>query len=1475
MPVSQAPTKSASVDYYRDISSSPDPLTTSFGADDNITSTVASANRSSPSQRKSAYATTQQRRTPKTTHHDFGTIPSPPFRAVSEQNISPWKIRVTVEAEQEDSEMENPSARRVTRTIKVPLRQDSSPVDQDVSFARGRRSQGSPSKGKRSATPLRSGKTSGRMRRQSVTNLDVRPLGDDADEDDWLKQKRSPRKRKASRSRKSTRDGEVTTQASGNTAVSTFEIRQDTDAEDDHGIVHQEQASHESESPELRAVNLNRVAMRPQALSIKSTANGEGDMHDSQGREVSTMVPTKKPMEARKVSANSAKSYPTPSPTSSYRGDSDEVGKALDEASIGHEGFDTILESEGFTMIDLETLPSAKQYFSSPAEEESSQAVGGLREVSSQKEVTSTTIERHGQSSSQPGRSAPSEVVAYPTLSTEDSDLSSTVPSSPPSQEQEKSFLQVMSSSSSLARKVTPQPYSSPKLPSPPKQEIRRTPRHQHRGSVSALAAGIALQGVLSPKRSSDGAIGREERVSSPSQDRERPERLFEGFDSGTQRELRAGLRFGEELARRQSPGQPTTASPKNSPPPKESKPVGLGIDTTTKGPASVSNQAATQVWRGENLVQRTPVQVTSSGSAKVLAPERSAPQTPQTASVQDKDEELLDFEARRQREWQLERDEIIREIQNANESQVIVIDSDSEDETDASKEGQEANAQSGPSHQVTSDRGTQEDDEEEDIWLAEAKNSSSPGPEAHLSPQSHEKDYFSRAEETAQHERAKEAVNRPRRSLIPSPWKRGDDIEAPQTQTSFVSTNADDMSGLLCYRDPESKLLFGAGEIKRQQLRQRRGSGRFDIDLMAGPPRKEPLEEESVDVTEDSDIQDGSGGEHESRIQAGPGEEDSVADMDAREFLEESRLSVKEGPQPREDSIISLVGDSTPKSSPAQPVKIAVKFNESSISTPPQTTTNPQNTQLQPPTPETNVASSPQRPPTPRSALKGSRQSFGEGLACERPNTPTMVRRVVFSERSRGVDIDGQESSFSMRSASDDSTAGELDVQLTRELHAHDMARVARAREAEVLVEEEVRDRHQRTSTNARTWVPVDVSTKARPPPAPEFASEPEPEPAKKGWTSWLWGSKTTSQPVLESSSLAGHGQRQPQTKHFGHARMDGTEDETDASSQDQGLDGWEKTKSSIASSKVTVAKPTTNSTHPQPHLRQAPITKPNQIQHRPHAIPSNGVNAKSVAAVVKLPSYLLPPSYPSDPHRSSTTPLALSGTFTNTHFRTLHIIYRKSLRPKFHAPPRRAIRPEIMALHGTEMEVDETAHTGIDDVFVWKVGMAECEVLERFMQECEFSHGVWMGREVVWPTERSEGGHERSEEACERSKVGRGRSEEGHGRSERSYGRGEGRSTCDYDASTTGVGVGVETKRSRRNGRHTNTDVVRNRNADGSVHVTLGHKVQGRHVEWGWSVEQLAQWLCRVVVGEVVREEEWKAKQQQQQQQQSERER
>ena len=109
------------------------------------------------------------------------------------------------------------------------------------------------------------------------------------------------------------------------------------------------------------------------------------------------------------------------------------------------------------------------------------------------------------------------------------------------------------------------------------------------------------------------------------------------------------------------------------------------------------------------------------------------------------------------------------------------------------------------------------------------------------------------------------------------------------------------------------------------------------------------------------------------------------------------------------------------------------------------------------------------------------------------------------------------------------------------------------------------------------------------------------------------------------------------------------------------------------------------------------------------------------------KIPGYLLPPSYPSDPQRDPNVPLALSGTFTNSHFRTLHIIHAKSLRPRFHAPDYDDCRPGLRRLLGAKYGLDES-DTGLG-TFEWSVGQREVRVMERFCREVEFSNGQTHG--------------------------------------------------------------------------------------------------------------------------------------------------
>ena len=75
------------------------------------------------------------------------SYPVSPSRTITEQTLSPWKIRVTVEAEPEDGA---PAGEIMTRTIKVPLREESSPLGVEAVARRGRRSASSSARTKRS-----------------------------------------------------------------------------------------------------------------------------------------------------------------------------------------------------------------------------------------------------------------------------------------------------------------------------------------------------------------------------------------------------------------------------------------------------------------------------------------------------------------------------------------------------------------------------------------------------------------------------------------------------------------------------------------------------------------------------------------------------------------------------------------------------------------------------------------------------------------------------------------------------------------------------------------------------------------------------------------------------------------------------------------------------------------------------------------------------------------------------------------------------------------------------------------------------------------------------------------------------------------------------------------------------------------------------------------------------------------------------
>jgi hypothetical protein len=1151
-------------------------------------------------------------------------LSSSPKKA-SYQNLSPWKIKVTVEAEPE--EMGIPNGRITTKTLKVPLRENSP----ETGFAkgRGRESRIGPPGTKRRSTPVRATRSTSRSRRQSVTDLDITVLGDEDDLDEWSPRKSNkrgqPRRKKSKQEQEQqaapriTPDDQVDDSAAAKDGRDIsedpgFEIRPDSDAGDSVPIP----AEMEEDSPQLRKIDLNRVSVRSR------TGPPKGHKSRYQKDNADNCSPAVQPPDStleteHVLSGVMANSYPTP--TSSIQGDSDDVQNVTSDPTEHHEGLDTILESEGFTMIDLESISSTRNLVSPPSEQDGEKA--GQIETLAHNSSNDISLSEPPSPTNQPPisppvtqnqpRPRPTAIPSYLTLAEGDSDLSSTVPSSPPVVAQ--ALLVPPLNARNPQTRLTPEPYSSPRLPSPPRAsavpnglQVARTQTSTPPKLARVVRAGIALQGVLSPRAASSKSEAKSP-VIARGTPKQRLDDLFEGFDSGTRRELRAGLRLGEELAKRQKSSS---------------------LVEFQKQPAKASS---TQVWRGETTVQHTPITLppnvtdmvekyacptatTTLVETKPLNGVENASHASVTTPLQVRNQAIpsdyLNTQAK-EREWQLEREAVSKQIENASPSQVIVIDSD---EIEANTDRLADDEQLSPYTKPGKDKDRDMDETDGNIWLAEA--------EAHNSSQHRidgpTPDSFPASEQERQKERAREVVNKPRRGLIPSPWKRGEDIDGAST----IMSNGD-VSGLL-WKQPSSA-RFGAGAIKRQMLRKSDAFG--SASSKPDTPLRIRQDTEAAKLMLNSNERDFSSAVHEIEDderdddvrldETPPEQEERDAENDSiQSLVDESACESNDEDEPEagEDSR----GETTPGQDtsplPPPPIKIPVKFNDSTTSVPPLTPSFLSNT------PQSS------RPSTPRSALKGSRLSHDLEDASE--------RRVVFSSQSFCVDESGQKSNARIKSLS---------------------------------------------PTPPPSTIPGVVEC-LQPAPRPptlsrgklDHESEPQPEPAPKSWLGWLFGgSKTSSLTPTPPPTLV------VVADGTGIAAIDGVSDNVNADP------GWVATKSSIVS-----------------HRRNSPKGKRG------------------------LPSFLRPPSYPSDPARDVSVPLATSGEFTDVHFRTLHIIYRKSLRRSFHAPD--TIRPSLQKMIGTKFDYDE----GEYGYFAWEVDRDAVVVLERFMQEVELG---WEGKgNVKW---------------------------------------------------------------------------------------------------------------------------------------------
>ena len=374
--------------------------------------------------------------------------------------------------------------------------------------------------------------------------------------------------------------------------------------------------------------------------------------------------------------------------------------QSIDPTEI-HQEYDTILESEGFSMVSVESLHSSgsqieKQFHG----EECSSKIQPIRHSSTNLSSATSPISQDDSGSSQNLRSQ--------TLASVDNDPASKGPSS--------------ASKTPLSKFRTPEismdtlsPPSRPALSSPHVSQrsidefTNGTPKIER-----VIRAGTALQAVPSPEE--QGPIRSRNSLASPfnksktlsrptetslSDSKERGSSLilsdqaagiYDGFSAATKRELKAGLRLGEELAKKQraslplsdqsralrpSDGQAQTSptypklpviEPMEAYVIKKTSPdqdVKYAFCTNDQLPSPEMSEVDQKEYRGNWEVK---------GSFGIP---QASPNIDNFANPENPvDYTMLVKEA----EWQREREAVSKQIQEANSSQVIVIDSGDED---------------------------------------------------------------------------------------------------------------------------------------------------------------------------------------------------------------------------------------------------------------------------------------------------------------------------------------------------------------------------------------------------------------------------------------------------------------------------------------------------------------------------------------------------------------------------------------------------------------------------------------------------------------------------------------------------------------------------------------------------------------------------------------------------------------------------
>lgn len=337
-----------------------------------------------------------------------------------------------------------------------------------------------------------------------------------------------------------------------------------------------------------------------------------------------------------------------------------------------HEEFDTILESEGFSMVSVESLQSAGSFSNRSEHEEKC-----LEEEASQEVGNAQAPELNDSNN----LNALSRSTSTETSVIRDSAASVQTP-------------QGLEVTPSLPSKPHPNTTMSTRAIDEPMDGTPRIERVKRAGSalqnVPSPQQQVACSGqtkLASPFHGKQDAVfypelpPQAQKSSTPTRDvRKDP---FNGFSAATRRELRAGLRLGEELAKRERNSLPVEEIAQHRHfQQADSSPANLRKpsldDAALKSGISAPED---QVFRNSIVSNRQLPSPRSSEFDKDedrMSWKAQTPNRPATFVTKAKTDTFSDDDWKI--EYQQEKNAVVQQIQQANASQVIVITSDDED---------------------------------------------------------------------------------------------------------------------------------------------------------------------------------------------------------------------------------------------------------------------------------------------------------------------------------------------------------------------------------------------------------------------------------------------------------------------------------------------------------------------------------------------------------------------------------------------------------------------------------------------------------------------------------------------------------------------------------------------------------------------------------------------------------------------------